>query len=594
VVGAADTPDAGTNSPVDGAAFGTDALALPDSSASDLAGEGDQVDSGIDVAVDGNIDAAVEVPDSVVGRDNRGTEVDVNATPPRDSDSDAAPPNDVTPDAGMDSTDSLGAVDGEDGAGDVDASEDATVPPGMCPEWAGSMDNPIAYDPCDPIVVTPETKDVVVPVPTACAVPVPYTGELDAVYDLTDALYVFGWDAIGALDGYAGGIETLVVDSDDGAWIVVQKPAKSGYLEDFTTYGPTRVWTDHVGGSGNVIFSGPLLVEAGTNYVMWADALSNGDLLLYGMMEPLFPASDFPGYFNFGLFQAHAGDIAWSTSMWMTEMASGSLWKGRVAGNQIAAVGAPSEAVFADHPCADTVMTQTDLEGNLEWFSPLGTKGDVPDSKGGAGASDAPVRLGDCGYALAQVVTGESEVPGYTFIKLSRVSYFTLDGKLVRQKLYAAGWWGYGYIFADADGLEVVTARTINGTYQNPISIGSQIGVLRLQADGSLKWFTLLTEPEKLWSSLYANAVLALPNGLTIVSCSINSGKTKVFVLGPDGCVLAVYLFKDDDVSNAGDYNDFLHLTRLADGTFAAHDQRRVYFFHLPAVDEWEASAAAP
>jgi hypothetical protein len=257
-------------------------------------------------------------------------------------------------------------------------------------------------------------------------------------------------------------------------------------------------------------------------------------------------------------------------------------------------VGTPSAAVFAEHPCADVVVTQTDLQGNLQWFSPLGTEGNLPDSKGALGGTVAPVPLGDCGYALVDVATGSSEVPGYTFVKLPRVSYFSLDGHLVRQRLYAAGWWGSWSVFADADGLDVVTARTIDGTYQNPAVLASYAGVLRLNADGSLKWFSVLGEPENLFSTLIVDDVLALPSGLTLVAANSEGYYAKVFVLGPDGCTIAVYQFGESVNVADDDPEGFEHLTRLADGTFAAHDQRRVYFFHLPAVDEWEASAAAP
>jgi hypothetical protein len=303
-----------TSDPLDGGtADGPDAMALDASAAAD----------------EGQIDAGSEVDTgTAVSGDSVDIDLIVDLVAPGDSALDTELTVDVYGDATADGGDSSMLLDGGDASGEGDTSEDTIAQPAACPEWAGTMDSPIAYAPCDPIVVTPETVDEVIPVPKACGVPVPNTAEFNAIYDLSEALYIYGFDGLDSYESYAGGIRLLTAREDGGAWVVLVRPIKSGFQFEYTAFPPLSTLIERVDVDGNVGASDVLTEGLSGYFLHWLSDVGDDDVLLYATIPPYFPSDGPLGGFYNGLFEIHEGQITWAGSLSATHKAAGTLHKG--------------------------------------------------------------------------------------------------------------------------------------------------------------------------------------------------------------------------------------------------------------------------
>jgi hypothetical protein len=201
-----------------------------------------------------------------------------------------------------------------------------------------------------------------------------------------------------------------------------------------------------------------------------------------------------------------------------------------------------------------------------------------------------------CGYVIHGTGWGLIETTPLYGSYASVYSYFSLDGVRLGTRFHFGGV-GVAEQRATTDGVEVVAARKMLGTVYQPVSIGSQAAVVRLAKNGDMKWYSVLKETGAIWSALAVSGTLMLPSGLTVVSTSVNGFFAKLFVLDPNGCVLEVYAFGKEYVSDPNSpyhVGEMYDLVRMTDGRFAAHNKIRIYFFTLPIVEEWEAANAPP
>jgi hypothetical protein len=544
-------------------------------------------------------------PDAPLQEDEESDENSLIDTAPADTlDSESAASDIADGISAEEVLDTISLPDMESGSDSevVDALEggaDYTPSETLCPEWANAFSPTYVHDPCEDLLISPEKFQELLPVPVQCPMPFSEIVQPDAVYDIAPDIAVDVWQyEEDPYVGLWGEIVDLLALPAGGVVFAYQMPE----IKQWQWWSPDTTSTQNVrfrfldstGASLAVVdIASPISLEI----AKWAKTSPAG--------KPWFAVySDTFFQTEFGLDEQN--NIVELTPNGMVPVYSFPKGSGLkppdgypISGGYFLPDGyigqAPAtESELLKSPCYNTVIYRRDLNWNITWKTPWAVMGSDWLNKPGVWPG-TPLHVKGCGFVVYGVRPGNATsdaIPPSMLFHVPAFHFFTEAGTHVGTRSYLAGYWGSKSVFGATDGKEVVTARSIEGTIQNPTTWSYTVGVLRLKPDGSLKWFSVLWEPDAVWTSLDANSIIALSSGLTIVAADVNDGLVKVFVIDPAGCVIAAYAFGDEFSGDpVGTYaTNFHHMQRLSDGRFVAHDNHRVFFFSLPAVEEWEAA----
>lgn len=553
------------------------------------------------IAIDGSAGDVGDAADS--GNDMVSTE---------DASDDAAASDSVTSDATldadlspMDTVDAMDAMvtdvakDSVEDSGPLDIIADTVVQPSdvfICPQWAERFPVPQAPpadpSPCEAFEVTEDNAAQLVPTPVVCSFPYPVDSEPTWVHDLTDAISYTKYTAYGTVLGTVGQIGGIEV-SESGSLLVIAKVREE---ENPVLSENAKPYSDCL--YEEIAPTGELLVHLQFGEPGQSDGvhepsrfgkhfIASGEVSGFGAVPEEGVAS------TVGVF--HVGPEGVSEYVSFNDFSGDGLFDGLgpayPAGDGFYANLRLSSEGLEAYPCMDYALAKVSYGGELQWWHPIDyTAGPNP---WGIFPWTA-VHVPGCGYVAASRRGAIAPEFGFGPFSLHALRYINEDGVLIGHRYYWAGVGGYGSLLYTTAGDEIVAVRNIDGVLGGTVvGFGAHVGVLRLKPNSDVKFFSVLSEPEIGASYAAFDSVLALENGLTIVTSSATA-YTKATVLDPEGCPLAVYRYGSPYEYLPDAPEHFYHLRRLPTGQFAAHDDAKVYFLDLPAVGEWEAANPTP